>query len=356
MTGDMVRFKNTYIAERIKLPENVLGYLDWITGTLRLNLTNAQYNELTGESDDALWATYWEVYVHEMFHLFQVTSSGFLYNYATELSNDLLIHELELEANHLIRSANEFQPSEGFIRKAAKLNQPVKSGLSVVDIVESAAFLAHHIILNKVSSHEGYSSVLRSYKGSVYEKAYSFLSEKVGEKAFSMLCGVSYLSLSFNKPVEVFHMLSDQLPNHLDRIGLIPSHEILLDVIDEIFYEEGGEYGLLESPLSVAKQGGKAEFNPFYSHIIERLASHDDIEEMGNFMCNPDWITADIFLYSMRPVLLNDATMVVPKDFSKGMFDTKNQHEDMLKAVAVSAYQVMSCDDVGPHFLGADLS
>lgn len=340
--------KNSFLAECIVLPKYVKGYLDWVTGVLRLNCTLDEYDQVLN-GDNPEFDIYWETIVHETIHFFQIVSSGFLYKYVTEIGWLFLSDKRFL--GDIVKLLYEISNNKFTISKIYEIYEKRHNGLAVIDLVEGHAFYCHKRALNKFNRKTETETVYKPYKGTVYHKAYDYLYNIIGENAYFMFSQIVFLSLCFTNPVSTYVRLCDGLKSHNFNINAHSAQTVFVELIDSVYSESFDKYEskILSSPLEEQLKDNKL-FNPFYTPIIKQLSGYEDFSDISHYLRNPYEFRSDIFLAAMRPVLFNDASMLIPKKLDKGIFTNKNMHEDILKSRAILSFNIFTNKNAGLNF------
>ena len=291
----------------------VIGYLDWITGIIRLNFTSEEYNSLIENPN--LWELYLKTNIHEMFHFYQILTSGYLFNYVINITTDVLVNTFNMEENLLFEAIKDNRFSTTVEEKVVKKISIIHkcggdNNLSIIDLVEGAAFYAQEVAgKNSVDHNHIIRKIKYIYKDSEYSKAYLAITSSIGEKAFYIFPKIIYFCLKFSDPVYVFdiinaeiHLIKHKIKNsHHNNIGLMKNDFISI-IKDKNHHHKS--FGMIENPLEVEEKNN--DNHPFYSESLKMIQERGDIDKIITFITNPKEIKSDIFLETLRPVLLNN--------------------------------------------------
>ena len=345
MQRDKIIFiNNRYIEECIILPDGVRGYLDWITGTLRLNYTYDEWVRILKEENDFEEFHYWETLTHEMFHLLQICTTPYLYNYVTKIANIVpkAIEKLRQKQDADLDLVDYFMQYIAQSTTQHLIYEKNNLGISVFDLVEASAFLSHHRMLLNMD-HEEYCSILSIYKDSEYEVTYSYLQNIINNRVFCCLPGIVFISLQYSKPLLVFEEICNKIKKYKSYVDDLNIENILRAIVKEIDFRSKG-VSKLKSPWERMLK------NPFYYSYLKKLSFISKANIESNMIC--PWTIKASFVQSLYcPILLNSGDMLVPESFENGLFKTNIKHHDFLKSVAIAWYYSSNIDEIGPKFL-----
>lgn len=347
-----------HIADIIKIPESpqgyVMGYLDWITGTIRLNLTTKEYHSLP--EDHELWAAYLKTSIHEMFHFYQILTSGYLYNYVVTITTDVLVNTFNMESNLLFDAIKRIEfPVISKEEVVGNINSiRLKSnGLSVLDLVEGAAFYAQEVAKEENVTHESILRKLKLYRDTEYSRAYLLLNEAISDKTFHIFPILVYFSLKFSDPVYAFFIIlknikkiNELISNDYAKNMDLMRNEFVSIVMDS--NENPDNFGIVENPLEIEEENENN--HPFYSDSIKLIRSSDCVSfnDIVTLLTKPEEFRSEFFLETLRPVLLNDGNLLYPNNMGSGIFNTQDEIEAMIVSACVASYKILKDYDAGP--------
>lgn len=340
--------RNTFLSQYIILPNHVKGYLDWVTGILRLNCTHDTYRVFTSK-DEQEFDIYWETFIHEMFHFFQIISFGYLYKYVTKIGWEFLLNEDY--QNDLVKQLKNTNEIKNSVKNIGDIYIKRYNTLSIIDLIEGHAFYSHNKSLLKLTDISSVEKIYKPYKNTIYHNAYKYMCDKIGNKAFYLFPGVCAISLSFTEPVLSFLELCDGAKKINPDVNEDNIENVLVDLVNLVYADIADHYEtkLLKSPLEEQLEDTDT-YNVFYTPIIRQLSKMEDFANIHYYMRNPQSFPSDIFLNAMRPILFNDATILVPKKLDKGIFASKSMHEDFLKSNAILSFNIFTKEHAKSHF------
>jgi hypothetical protein len=202
------------IRDHYRLPDNVWGFLDWVTGLIRINLTSDQFSgsERTEQFELTL--------NHELFHAFQICTTGYMYRLCMELLREIcriiISTGKTLDLNKLIRTP---PPSSSTLDASlTEIDRANSDGITARDLIEGYAHYSHEALQNPALDALDYARSLAAAPGHTYTNAFSYSEQRIGAETFELFPLLCYLALLFRDPPSVFCRLHDLL---LPRSGLI---------------------------------------------------------------------------------------------------------------------------------------
>ena len=335
----------------MKLPGDVLGYLDWSTGLLRINMEKDQYEGISGRPEH-FRNQFEETLCHEMFHALQICACGFLFNHVTAFSKELWLKVFEMESDRSISRLlhEEVESSAELRRLSSDLCTPQHHGLSNLDIIESHAFLAHNRICQPDVPRDVYRLRMAQMKGSPYQMAFGYLEEKLGAWAGDYLCPIAYEALCFPNPVEIFVTIVEAVSQML--YAHVESAEDIEELVGDALKVLGGRDDFIGDPRRMIEEG--SDLHPFYSNSLHQVNQLSEEGEIRDFMSFPE-SAPNVFLTAMlRPILLNDATLLTFSNSDHTPFDTEESHDSGLIMLAALSYKHLAASGSGLNFFALE--
>lgn len=332
------------------------AYLDWVTGTMRVNLSYNDYNKMK-DGDLSLWRAYLQIIIHEMFHFFQIATSGYMYNYSLHVTNemvDLYFSKDKLLSEYFI---DKNFPAENMqlISLTKKLNELEQGVIAPIHLIEGMAVFAQYTHATRdgqeLMSPYFFSRVIGGFykKDDCYSKAYTILSEKIGNnKAFYIFPCMVHYCLQLSHPAYAFLNILNEIVGFSEHI--LESFDENFKNFQNIFNyilshkQHPEKFGIIECPLYI-----KEDNHPFFADFFIKLNQSKKFHanDIINAVINPNKITQDLFLEFLRPTLLNNGMLIISEDNNVGLFDTMEQLESMIKLSCAMNYQIMSRHNVG---------
>lgn len=333
------------------------GYLDWVTGTMRINFSSNEYNQIKNGNIE-LWQKYLETIIHEMFHFFQIVTSGYMYNYSLDITNemvDLYFSKNKTLAKYFI-SGNFPKSTTHLINLTKKINDFEQNNLAPIHLMEGMALFAQCMHKtnkqgNDLISPEYFLKVINFYNryNKIYSSAYTSLCNAIGnENAFFIFPSLVYYCLQLSRPAYAFVIIKNSLSEFSQQISdnFDDNFKKFQDIFVHIITEKGclDNLGIIECPLYMT-----ADNHPFFSDFFVKLQESEQFypADIINAVINPNNITQDLFLEFLRPVLLNDGKLIISKYNGSGIFETQGQLEDMIISSCAMNYQIMSKKNIG---------
>lgn len=343
----------------LKIPDNVWAFLEWTTGVIRINLSHDEYLKIN--SNQCEQQEYEETLKHEFYHLLQISTSGYLYFFVTELLVDII----PFWRNAMIEEGKGIDIFKKILLDIPELNEKIKNKFSEIDIenkngvttrqiIEGSAFLFQKIYAIKDITPQKYQKEL-TYYDKDYNNSYEFLSNLIGDKAFTYLPMVSFISLCFIKPHDLFDDICNLLAEKLKDKKEVSLEELL--VISESLR---GKHYYLGTPIEVEKYQYKRQyFNPFYDRYINLLINYCKQNEINFFslMCYPSntlkiWDTEDI----VTPLIYNPENIVSPyKDKDEWNVADKKFKTSTMLVLSTLCLIIYKNKATGPKFMKSKL-
>lgn len=339
------------ISRIMALPSNVMGYLDWSTGLLRINLDSEEYGSI-GEGSDVIASRFQETLCHEMFHVYQICTTGFLFNYVTAFSKELWLEAFEMESDRPVTGliGGEVHVSDELASLIESIHAPKAHGLAVVDIVESHAFLAHNRTIEPEIPRDFFRLRMAGLKDSPYQKAFGYAERKLGVYAGDYLCPIAYEALCFHDPVDVFVILVDAVAEEM--FAHVESTEDIEQIMKQARKSLSSRQDYIGNPRRLLDDD--QDIHPFYADTLTQIANAYDEEATRDFMCFPESTPNHFHTITLRPLLLNDSTTVILRDFEPLIFDSADEHRAGMLLLAALSYEHLRTSASGPSFFALE--
>lgn len=260
-------------AEAISLPPNVWGFLEWMTGVIRINATVEELQRLS-EVKERVRLAYEETVTHEFFHCAQICAAGFPHHYAASVTKELfpvlypylLNFSSQTDLEEAVTRFAEAPPSipPRVLTLLDSLDEPGSGGITPREIVESAAYLVQKRTHRPDLEAPGYSHALHFAPAPEYRSAFFAAESILGDRAFELFPALSYLSLCFVRPQDVFADLcgaARRLPRRDTRA--------LMRIAEEL----SRAHRWLGTSFDYTKEFSNGTFNPFYRGYARTLAA-----------------------------------------------------------------------------------
>ncbi len=335
--------------ETFSAPANVSGYLEWCSGTLFVNKTpdfwDAFKRGLRPSESDLEIQSLLRTITHETYHFWQITTTGFAYQFAGLLFQEIrrllvpLVASDEAGGQRLKRLLdNPPPPSRDLAILAHSLDEPGSEGITTRDIIESAAFLYEYKthMAPEYSNSYAYSFFLKHYcPAQEYRRAYEFTNQTVRNAAlaFDSYLTLSVAALYFDKPHEAFKDVLD-VANDL-KPSFDPEYRATsLKAITE---QVAGKHRLLGSAADVAFKGTSRfrASHPVYTAAVRAL---DDVtgrtgKHSVDLVAGLERLDHTLAEAMIQPLLLKDGQFIASDAFERfvaGHPDVKLQMEGHL--------------------------
>lgn len=332
------------------------GYLDWVTGTMRINFSSNDYDKIKNGDLD-LWKKYLETTIHEMFHFFQIATSGYMYNYSLDITNEMV--DLYFSKNISLSEyfiKNHFPTkTKQLINLTKKIDELEQNIIAPIHLIEGMALFAQCIHATEegreLMNPDFFFRVVNFYnrKNSYYSKAYTILYNKLGNnKAFYIFPCIIHYCLQLSHPAYAFLNITNKIAEFSEYISenFDENFEKLQNIFNYILshQEHPEKFGIIECPLYI-----KEDNHPFFADFFIKLHQSEEFHPnyIINAVINPNKITQDLFLEFLRPALLNDGLLIISQDNDIGIFNTREQLEDIIKVSCAINYQIISKHNVG---------
>lgn len=207
----------------IELPSDVLGFLEWSSGVLWINMDSDLYLEWIREKDDRKDYIDEAIY-HELYHGLQVATTGYMNYYSSIFLKEILIdHKSKISL--INRTSNQFcdwfdhlydedlQIGNNARTILEKLDDTSECGVSTREIIEGSAYLWQKSIIKHGLTYIEFKRKLKYAPSTDYTNAFTYLESIVGEDAFTLLHAISFASLCFLEPHTVFPLICDKVKN-----------------------------------------------------------------------------------------------------------------------------------------------
>lgn len=272
----------------LSLAPGVQGFMDWGTGIIRLNCSQADYARRLALPFSKGGVR--EVFVHETHHFAQILICSFLYAHSARLN--ALVECLLLNAHtgwtdsvQLLVLAREYRDS------CVRIEDPLDSGCSPRDIVESLTHFLQVRAIHSINASEYYSLLSKSNIPDTYKRAYFLFYYYLGDND-TVFPFIAQLSLCFESPAAAFcRLLQDWGGPRLNGDTPLP------DVMDHCRSEYEGFMGF---------SWECEQRQPVYDEVLRAIVRANADEQFSLTMMNPVKIwEPGIDDFFIRPLVLN---------------------------------------------------
>lgn len=291
-------------AKAISLPRNVWGFLEWMTGVIRINATVEELQQFS-QAPERVRLAYEETVTHEFFHCAQICAAGYPHRYASSVAKALypVLHPyLQAFSSHtdLEEASMHFAEAPPAIPHTLtalleSLDEPGLDGITPREIVESAAYLVQKRTHRPELDAPRYDQMLHLAPAPEYRSAYMAAESILGERAFGLFPALSFYALCFVRPHDVFVDLCRAARRAPDG-GLARVAEDLART-----------HRCLGTAARYARDYANGTFNPFYAGHARTLTAIGRWKraDLSTLMSAPhEWMPA--FRQRLRiPVILN---------------------------------------------------
>lgn len=330
------------LSQYFEVPSEVAGYLEWGSGILRVNCDYDDWEFINNNPEDTrTFATrsILATLTHETFHFLQICTSGFLYSFVCRYF-DLMREYIKQEVGYPLTDEkiktflkNPSGVTDEIINHISVLDRQGASGVTVRDIIESAAYLYEHKTHYIGLDIAGYEKLLsQDQPPSEYYHAFHKAKEILGETAFDNFLFAAFISLCFNRPEAVFADVLENIANH--NLVYRDGNDIprFISAIQSFF----SVHNALGSAAEVALHKGSQFWHPVYNNAIlslnEAAAHYSPIA----LVADPKAMTAEAALSNVRPTVFNKNYILIPKSFEKGR-SQKQIEEEMTVFILLGA-------------------
>jgi hypothetical protein len=321
------------IRDHYRLPEDVWGFLDWVTGLVRVNLTSEQFTRSERTEQFELTLN------HELFHAFQICTTGYMYRTCMELLREIVRIIISvgesLDLDRLIRTP---PPSSSKLDALlTEIDRANNDGITARDLIEGYAYYSHEALHDPALDAASYARRLVAAPGRAYTNAFSYSEQRVAAEAFELFPLLCYLALLFRDPPSVFCRLHDLL---LGRCGPTAGkrRRDVVKLLDQIPAEYLG-IPCQDRPRYTAP-------NPFYSWSMQKISKRIGASLL-DYAAEPGTIPHDLQEALLRPIILNDLHQIEPHTFH---VDSPYSLNATL-ITAFTSFRILSDHPQGPRML-----
>jgi hypothetical protein len=311
---------------RFDLPGNVLGYLEWSSGLLRINATLEEWTAVKNRVSqtrlldgshpfDPRAASLIRAVTHEQFHFLQVITTGYPYSLACVVFIRIMQHlSAAMGSDETLKQwvslSNELAPPLDVQEKFAELDMKSAEGLTIRYVIESAAHLYECKSHMPGLDHQRYLDYLAAAKlPPEYRATYEAATKVVGPAAFSIFLPAAAVALCFRWPNEVLgvvlgYMDGDEEPGALANV---------LNAIADL----KPRYEYLGTAVEIATgqwSPGTPLVHPFYTQALRSVLAHSSPERLLLLTMHPDQMKG-LAPLAAQPVLFNDDRVQLPVGF-----------------------------------------
>lgn len=319
------------LSEAFRVPESVLGYLEWSSGILYINSTYEEFKSLTetGAKSSQRLRYLARTITHETYHFAQAVTTGFFFHFTCQALDCVsAILKPPFDGNrieHLLASPPPMSDDYADLVKTLDIH----SGDFLTDraVIESSTMFFEHREHFSGLDHDNYLQLLRKEmpsKTSEYRICYEFATDFLGEGAFDSILPISFIALCFEKPREVFR----EALIFLQRHG-VPT-EWTVKTVQQVAQFLSQSHQPIGSAIEVMATG---ILHPIYSPVVMALNNNSDKISPVEMMIRPENNTVDSYLSIVRPTLFRDGILHVPFAFSDS--DSETSTSDVVTAIAL---------------------
>jgi len=184
------------LLDALELPPGTAAQLDWVTGSMRINKTVAQWRHFhhNKASDIELIVTL----NHEIHHFVQLSMFSYLFRFV-QLTNAIIAGLVDTHYNDLSKLPDALGANERLFRDSVwDLTWRDDGRLSVVDIVESLTYFVQQNSLKSWPEEEYRQHLADVVVPDVYKLGYTRFVGRAGSanyKLFPITCGLSLCSM-----------------------------------------------------------------------------------------------------------------------------------------------------------------
>ncbi len=309
------------------------GYLDWVTGLVRINVSGDEFSGSRRTTEFELTLN------HELFHAFQICTTGYLYRLSMETLREIvrIISSVQRSSDILRLIRTPPAGSATLDTLLSEIDESNNDGITVRDIVEGYAYFAHEALNDPSMSATDYSAKLVLAPSAEYTNAFRFSVDRIGERSFEVFPLLCYLALLFRDPTAVFGKLHDRVAT----LALESKPKLFRQIVHLLDHVEG-EY------LGVPCQH-TAPYNldqPFYGWSMRKI--RDTIgPTLLDYVAEPGAIPLAVQEALLRPIILNDFHKIEPHSFR-----TDSQYSvNAILVTAVVSFRILAAHPAGPRML-----
>lgn len=252
-----------------ELPDGVWGYLDWLTGFLRVN------------TDESMWYqekwpdSFLDTITHELAHAFQISVCGYMHNFSIKALKLLkqTLPPLPIDNFDDLLANIQLLDNGSLLRHFNQLDYKSKEEISIKFLIESMAYFIHKKNIYPNLTHNEYKKHHLGHMGNEYKKTYLFLESFIGEYTFIVFDKVIFTALCFEQPVIVFLKICQELSFMENKNSNIDIYLDLINSYTDALRNAG--YAYYSSPIIYTNS---LNINPFFMDSVKYLSKkvHDE--------------------------------------------------------------------------------
>lgn len=298
------------------LPPTVWGYFEWFTGMVRINMDHETFEK--GGLDDMGKHGLDETYNHEFFHCCQICTTGYLHYYIAQFLKEIApVWRKITEASVLAKRTMVLMLDEVFKEKQ-ELTDKMKELVSNFDkigeshfitartIIESQAYFVQKQMSDRTLTHQKFIDLLKIAPSEEYSEAYFMATNYLGNDAFQYFNAISYSSLLFFEPQNVFEKIcSDLSGSNFIEENFTQELKAAIDILKEDHLYLGDSEDVTNQYIL------NKETNPFYKTSIQLLREVGKEREMDFFSLMSDpasWLREVITQFDL-PIIFNNGNV-----------------------------------------------
>lgn len=363
---------NSELEQALSLPDSTWGFLEWATGVLRINATVEEIKSLDSLPDYERLG-YEETITHEMFHLFQICTAGYLYYFATLSLREIypliapylasLINFLQKNPGESVTTIghNELwqllmnEPpmlSANLKKYFQSIDEPGNNNITIREIVEGSAYLAQKQIHSINLTAARFSKLLEYAPGNEYVSAY-WLAESILEShTFDLFNVIAFISLCFQQPHLVFVHLCEEFKKHQIHILDDTTKPLIEKIIDHLRLSNA----YLGTSDRFVNRHPTYKKHPFYFDALKktvRLSADVLNTSFIELMASPQNWAGEFRKGIGMPILLNPDEFVILEDPAALGYVKTEDETSLLHTIFACTYSllIMKSDHLGFRYI-----
>jgi len=318
------------LSECFRVPDSVLGYLEWCSGILYVNATYEEFKSIGQSSPPPPRLRYLlQTISHETYHFAQAVTTGFFFRLvcqALKCVSEIL--QPPLDADRIERLlASPPKMSDAYTDLVVALDKHSGDHLTDRAVIESSAMFFEYRTHFPNLTHNYYLYLLRKEMPAMtseYRIGYELATGFLGDRAFDSILPVAFTALCFERPRDAFR----EALALLQRDG-IPG-EWSLRTIQQVAQSLSRSNRPIGSAIQVMETGA---WHPIYSPVVMALNDNADRVNPIEMMIRPEQNTVDRYLPIVRPTLFRNGVLHIPSAFSDRY--PKASASDVVSAIAI---------------------
>lgn len=328
------------LSQYFRVPEYVAGYLEWGTGIIRINTDYEKWQQYCGDNSSQPPEHFRPVIAtitHESYHFLQIAVTGFMYRFALSyfeaMRESISTHTGEsLTDDTLYRFlTNPPKVSEKVGSLLQLLHRKGPSGVTSLDIIESAAFFYEHRTHFINLTPQGYNRIIQNESPpKEYYAAYREAERVLGPEAFDKFLISTVLSLCFEEPQDIFPAVLQcvkAVKGPYQNASNIPS--FIMSIQDLM-----KEHAVLGTSMEYMNNSGKK--HPIYHKALLCLNDMADMVSPVDLVSRAGAMSIDTARASVQPLVFNGNRILVPPAFTV-KYGEENTEQELQVLVLLAA-------------------